>query len=635
MLTHSNFRVILRFILPLALALLQACTTPSIPQSPQQQLENQLRDATKAEQAHQYPKAFEAYMAVAKTLTSPERESVQLRAVSALISGGLFVQANAGLGKIEVIELGDNLILQKQILVARLALGQNFPEKAVRSLALIRHLDTSPLLRQEAYELKAIGYARSGNPINSIRERIFRDELLTNPESILENQLAIVNTLTLVRSNVFPSGINGVQAKTYKGWKDLAALYKNYTGDAFVAKYEPWSIKFDRHPISAKTLDYLVNNPTAVVVQPNKIAIILPFSSSLGKAADAVFSGIAAAHYESTSAMRPELLVYDNGSGSADLQAIFQRAIDDGAELIIGPLDKPSVNSVVAATDVTVPTVVLNYATDSSATRQSLYQFGLLPEEDVRQTAEQAALDGHIKAAVLFPEGELGSRLSTAFENIWHEFGGSIVTSTRYNPAKNDFSKPIKNLLGINKSQQRRRTLEQIINQSVEFSDRRRQDIDLIFLVALPKQGRLIKPQLRFFRAKDIPVYATSHIHQVGSNARTNTDLDGIVFCDMPWTIRKSTDEDLSNSAYKTDFKLLDNPRARLYALGVDSYNVVPYLSALGSNATRSYEGLTGYLTLNENKQFRRELVCSRFKRGKAITLPENVIFTPSISSTQ
>lgn len=619
-------------ILALTLALLQACTTTSELQPPENRLNELLKPAVKAENAGNYRDAYRQYMDVAASLASPEQESVQLRAISALISGQFFARADSMLDTVDVIELGNDLILQKQILVARLALAQDFPEKAVRALALTKHLNAHTSIKEQAYSVRAEAYARAGNPVSAIRERIFRDVLLSDPALVQENQLAIINTLVLVRSNVFPSDINGAQAKAFKGWQELAKIYKNFTDDAFEENFNVWALKFSDHPVAPQTLAYLANNPPKGFIQPTKIAVILPFNSTLGRAADAVFSGIVAAHYQSRELQRPQLAVYDNGNAAVTLDSIIEQAIADGADLIIGPLDKPAVNRTAKLKHISTPIIALNYTTEATTTRQSFYQFGLLPEEDARQTAEQAVLDGRINAAMLYPDNELGYRLSAAFRSNWRELGGNIVAENRYDARKSDFTKPIKELLAIAPSEQRHRSIEALLGQAIEFSPRRRQDIDFIFLVASPTQGRLIKPQLRFYRAEKVPVYATSHIYDAGAERRTNADLNGVIFCDMPWTVDDSNRPPNSlTRTYSKDFDLLAGSSARLFALGVDAYSIVPYLTSLRNNRGDGFDGLTGYLTVNPDGQFRRELVCNRFKQGKPHPLPGNTTFSPFV----
>ncbi|HBM24713.1 MAG TPA: hypothetical protein DD411_14230, partial [Alcanivorax sp.] len=48
------------------------------------------------------------------------------------------------------------------------------------------------------------------------------------------------------------------------------------------------------------------------------------------------------------------------------------------------------------------------------------------------------------------------------------------------------------------------------------------------FLVADPNEGRQIKPALNFHYARDLPVFATSHLYNGTPAPRRDQDLDGV-----------------------------------------------------------------------------------------------------------
>src|SRR5205823_5983563 len=76
-------------------------------------------------------------------------------------------------------------------------------------------------------------------------------------------------------------------------------------------------------------------------------------------------------------------------------------------------------------------------------------------------------------------------------------------------------------------------------NKAVPSAQKRRQDADMIFMIAPPEYARQIKPLLNYYYAGNLPIYATSHVYQGIPNAALDNDLNGIQFCDMPWTINQ------------------------------------------------------------------------------------------------
>jgi hypothetical protein len=150
-----------------------------------------------------------------------------------------------------------------------------------------------------------------------------------------------------------------------------------------------------------------------------------------------------------------------------------------------------------------------------------------------------------------------------------------------------------------------------------EYEPRRRKDVDMIFMAAFSRQGRLLRPQLRFHRASDIPVYATSHVYTGTPQPNMDRDMNDVKFSDMPWTLLHEG----NNAQLKTKIeKLWPNTSKRymrLYALGIDAFNVLPELNRMRRNRFSSYQGETGLLYLDVNNRLLRRLVWAQFVSGR------------------
>jgi hypothetical protein len=145
----------------------------------------------------------------------------------------------------------------------------------------------------------------------------------------------------------------------------------------------------------------------------------------------------------------------------------------------------------------------------------------------------------------------------------------------------------------------------------------RRQDIDMIFLGGTHRAARGIIPALKFHHAGDLPVYATSHVYSGTVDKNADRDLNGVTFCDLPWTL--TTDNVLKKNFHTTWQD--QRPYTRLFALGVDAYNIVQNLKYLQSHDYARYSGETGSISMDENQRLHRELLWARFKNGKPVYL--------------
>jgi outer membrane PBP1 activator LpoA protein len=189
----------------------------------------------------------------------------------------------------------------------------------------------------------------------------------------------------------------------------------------------------------------------------------------------------------------------------ANILAQYQQAASEGADLIIGPLDKEALEVLLANSSVlTVPVLSLNYAS-AGQTAPALYQFGLSPEDEARQIALVASQRGLRQALVLVPDSQWGSRLAEAFSRAYQAAGGQVMHQLAYpnNSTKNYLS-----------------ALQAALANS--------KDAQMIFLGASPTQARLMKPLIQA-QAPDLPVYATSHIFSGRLAKNKDIDLDGRV----------------------------------------------------------------------------------------------------------
>ena len=104
-------------------------------------------------------------------------------------------------------------------------------------------------------------------------------------------------------------------------------------------------------------------------------------------------------------------------------------------------------------------------------------------------------------------------QLQQEFASYWRELGGELVSSASFS-GDNEYADLVRQLLAIDASEARAEKITDILPRNeVEFIPRRRSDIDFIFLMANPRQGRQIKPTLAFYFAGDIPVYALPAIN--------------------------------------------------------------------------------------------------------------------------
>ena len=200
-----------------------------------------------------------------------------------------------------------------------------------------------------------------------------------------------------------------------------------------------------------------------------------------------------------------------------------------------------------------------------------------------------------------------------------------------YNAANNDFGQPIKALLDIDQSQQRRQRVQQLLGQPVEFEPRRREDIDFIFLAAHDLKARQIRPQLQFHHASDLPIYTTSHAWPGYIDIDRDRDIEGILFPDIPWILAEEGDQPLSLARFKKLMNLNKSNSLRLIAMGIDSYQLLGHLARLQSSEIEALDGKTGQLYMDRLNNVHRQLVWAQIKNS----IPSVIGFAPRLTNTQ
>ena len=620
------------FNLLFIVALLYGCA--STPQRPDVSKLPPVEQAEQAMASGEYARAHVLYLQLANEHTPPQSWHYRYRAAEALFLAGFNNQAIQLLEEMPVDELPLDLRMSHQLLQARIHLRRD-PDQSL-SLLLYPAVDETrlpdrPDLFADYHHLRARAFSRLGNHLESAREGIMREIYLSDSVMIDENQQAIWHSLAMLTPQALRQLRFQPPPDALSGWMELAELARDYglTPQALQQRISQWRERYPGHPATANFLDTLLLRSAELSTRPANIALLLPLSGRFANAGRAIQDGIIAAWYADPQREQTRLRIIDVGDAPELAIVHYQQALFGGADFVIGPLDKSAVETLALQENLAVPTLALNQT--MPPLNDKLYQFGLSPEDEAREVANRAWQSGYQHAGLLIPASPLGERLAYAFRTHWEELGGQVLAENTYQPTHNDFAGPIKGLLNINDSELRYRRINLLSARKVEFIPRRRQDIDFLFLAAQPRQARLIRPQLRFHHAGDVPVLATSHLYSGSLDRDADRDMDGILFCDMPWTLKADT---VTRSLRESQGKLLashTDQLQRFVAMGVDAYQLVPLLGMLKSHPHEYYPGETGRLSVTQNGQIHRELEWARFERGSPQLLSDEVMEDPHV----
>ena len=369
--------------------------------------------------------------------------------------------------------------------------------------------------------------------------------------------------------------------------------------------------------------------------------------------AEAIRDGLMGSYLSSPQKNRSELH-FISTTGTAFEQEL--RTLADNSDQIIGPLDRSEVSNVTRSLPADFPLLALNLPQDESASSTPLPAstneetnagqaetqsiptvhlvdesrskrnpnavfFPLLPEDEARAAARLAISTGALKMIIIATDSHLGNRQVDAFTSEYYSAGGQVIASMRYAEKDVDHSARLKQILGVTQSQQRGNELQRLLGEELGFEASVRGDLDAIFLVANPRQGRLIKPQLKFLDAGYLPVLATGMIYSGVPDWSADRDLDGIRVTSNRMALRRVLSLTRKNPEDKIEIPGTGR-YDRFTAMGADSWSILPWLPMLMANPEMSYSGLSGELTIAADGRLSREPVWAYFRNGRLTALP-------------
>ena len=528
------------------------------------------------------------------------------------------------------------------LLAARVALAANKPKQALKKLPPLQSLP--PSRRLEARMLEADIRLALGDALEAVRQRIALAPLLKDETTQMDNNEKIWAALSSLSTTRLYQARGDTPALA--AWLDLARVIRRFStqGQSNISQVEDavldWATRHPQHNVSNAFLAQIIDEYMATAFKVKVIAVLLPQQGKYATVADTLRNGLLSAYYaDNHSETRPRLNFYDTADPDRSFAEILQQALDDGATNIIGPLDKPLIDKLLQQHDLPIPVLALNYGAHPETRVDNLYQFGLSPEDEARQAAELGFRQGHGRAAILAPDSDWGRRLQQAFSQAFEQLGGRVVAAMDYSTASADYSRPIRRLFNLDQSKIRLRRIEDTLGKKLQFEPYRRQDIDMIFIAATARAARGIIPAIRFHHGSTLPVYATSHVYTGTPDPDHDEDLNGLLFCDMPWVLEApltgAAENPAAEAGLNTNLQTLKQQfnaywpgqrrYTRLFALGVDAYHLIFNLEYLHANDFARFPGATGNIHLDPHGRVIRRLLWARFKQGKAVYIEPEI----------
>jgi len=564
--------------------------------------------------------AARIYIALAGDAAGDERTRLTLLAVEEWLRADDVARARTAFASTRRPADAD-LATDWALTAARLDLAAGDAPGALERLASLdgQSLRVEQRLRRDA--LRGAALFDTGRTREALELLVRRELWLDDADAVRVNHEIIWAGLIGTPPARLEAALAEASNLTIRGWLELGLTGSAAADDtlAFRRGVVDWRRSYPGHPALADIVPSLLDVDIATAEYPRQIGVLLPLSGRGSRAGSAIRDGILGAWYgDFRDGGKPLLRFYDVAADGNVYS--YRRAVEEGAEFVIGPLLKPSVMDLATGTDITLPTLVLNTLPQEVQAPAGLYQFALAPEDEAAQVARRAVIDDQPRGVALVPASDWGERVLDAFAASLDEAGGRLLDYRRYQPGVADFSDTIEDLLLLDESIRRYRRLRSVVGESVQFEPRRRGDIDFIFLAADGTTARLLRPQLRFHYAGNLPVYATSAVNE--RDGRSNNDLNGILFPEVPWIVSERSEVERVRSTY-AELWPGSSPLSRLHAMGYDAYRLVGALQRAADGLEEPLQGMTGELTMDRRGVVHRRLPLATFEQGEIVAVAE------------
>jgi outer membrane PBP1 activator LpoA protein len=326
---------------------------------------------------------------------------------------------------------------------------------------------------------------------------------------------------------------------------------------------------------------------------PKHIALLLPLGAQLSAVSQSIRDGFLAAYFANAEGQRGDVRIYDSGKTPADGIAAYNQAVADGADHVVGPLQRESVGELFRQS-LTARVLALNHPDTGEVPPAGSAEFGLLPDAEGAQVAEHMHERGINRAAVIAADTDWAERATLAFRAQFEASGGTIVGEARLRDNEVNFKTPI-----------------------VQATASLGEGADIgVFIAMRPQQARLLVPQLKIASVA-APVFATSHVYSGDANPGLDRDLDGVEFCDAPWLFGPVPGRP-DRATISRQIASANGVGARLFAFGMDAYALLPYMDWLIAHPDAYLDGATGQLTADSFGRVHRLIGWARFSNGIA-----------------
>lgn len=459
-----------------------------------------------------------------------------------------------------------------------------------------------------------------------------------------------------------------------QGWIDLAYTYRNNANVYIVEESDDletvlkkeddqfnllknavseWQMQYSTHPAAR----YLPRNiygekyrlPDNISNQ--NVALFLPLSGSSGVFGEVIYLGYSDA--TKFYAQDPQQNIYLYDTNSYPLDVLVTQAKQQGVELIVGPLLKQDVLTIMQLSP-SIPILALNKIDDNDLPfnlSSKICFFALSPEDEAEDAAQHIYSQNKRRPLLIIPQNDLGNRVVNSFIEQWNQNDSALnEVYVQYFESEKTLSSQMNSGIGIelegqlitnpniNKVEIEQDQLGGLLNSIISNDEiiddalmEQQPQFDAIYIYASHEELTLIKSMLEMksnkveLDKKGQEIAVNKIIPAIYSSSRSNTanttqdfryDMDRIQFSDIPLLINQTKLIAELPGYIKNDYSLV-----RLYAMGIDARQLANRFNQLEPYQIDILDGMTGKLSVGKECKVTRSLVWQQYRNGKEVMI--------------
>lgn len=336
-----------------------------------------------------------------------------------------------------------------------------------------------------------------------------------------------------------------------------------------------------------------------------RVGVLLPLSGELSRQGNGLKNATMMA-LEDINDKNLILQYYDTKGTPSGASVAIENAINQEAQLIIGPMLSSSVQAISSrAKDKNIP--VIAFSSSSEVLQEGIYSMGLLLDEQVDRVITYASKQGRTRFALLLPDNNTGITVARSAVKSAQKNGAKVVSIAFYKSGTTDFSKILRQMTNydersanLEKEKLKYTSLVEMGNPTAIAKMKELEKLDTLGgvdfdAVLIPDFGATLKSAVAMFGYYDV---FSPDVKFIGTSIWDNTLLN------KETTMRGSWYPSLSrqNSSYFVNkySDLFGERPSSLYSFG---YDAVALASAVSRNGTDNLaEKITdsgGYLGIN------------------------------------